>query len=95
MTGVERVFNVLVYFDDEPAREYGVRHHRWSGDGAAKRTLLAAAVAADHPVAKRFRLGLTFTHAEWLALHRLGMETDLFEEGFAYHRAGPAPLYHA
>lgn len=93
MTGEERVFNVLVYFDDGLARDYGIRHHRCSGDDAAKRTLLAASVDADHPLAKRFPLGRSFTPGEWLALQRLGMDTGLFEAGFAFYRAGPTPLY--
>jgi len=89
----ERVFNIFVYFEDGAAREYGVRHHRIDGDDATKMAALVAAVAGDHPLAKRFVLSRAFTPAEWLAQQRLGVDLALFEEGVALYRAGRAPLY--
>lgn len=88
----ERIFNLLLYFEQGEASQYGVRHHRLDGPDSQKLAFLQEAAPEDARSAKRFALPRQFTSSEWLARQRQGVNLDLFEEGLAYYRAPRNPI---
>lgn len=88
----ERVFNVFVFFENDTATEYGVRHHSRDGSEAEKLAFLGDAVASDFPKARRFPLRRAFTTGQWFAQQRQGVDLGLFEGAFALYHAPRAPL---
>jgi hypothetical protein len=88
----ERIFNILIYFVNGVAYEYGLRLHQSSDHEAKKLELLKASVDADLLIAKRFSLSRDFTINEWRASQRIGIDLSLFEEGFRHYRAPHEPL---
>tara|TARA_E500000318_G_scaffold482_1_gene565 strand:- start:2986 stop:3906 length:921 start_codon:yes stop_codon:yes gene_type:complete len=89
----ERIFNIFIYFDGGVASDYGLRHHRGSGNDQDKKAFLLAHVDTEHPIARRFPLSRAFTPAQWLSVHRLGKVLEYFEAGFTQFRAPPAPVF--
>lgn len=89
----ERIFNIFIYFESNVAIEYGVRHHRMSGQDIEKTTFLLSRVAEDYVIARRFKLPRTFTPQEWLAALRHGNILGYFEEALTLYRASVAPIY--
>ena len=89
----ERIFNIFLYFNNDTARDYGVRHHRFSGTDGEKTSFLQTQVDADYPFARHFSLSRHFTSSEWLAAQRRGLILDYFEEAFHLYRAPRDPVF--
>lgn len=88
----ERVFNIFIYFEDDCAVEYGLRHHKRGGSDEEKMAWLQSSVEQDFSSARRFKLRRSFSGREWFAQQRLGVDLGLFEDGFVVSNAPRAPI---
>lgn len=90
---MERIFNVLLFFQDDTCSSVGYTAHDHSGNDDSSIEFLRTRVSDDLKVATRMTLTTAFSRSEYNARCRLGEGHHLFDEVFSKNGAGSNPLF--